>query len=456
MSVPSVPVSATEKAPAATSDLRLHGHWILLGRGIWVALQAVGLIVLVASLPLALNQFQTACTGQSCASLQLTPEQAQTLQTTLGLSLRAYAMFALGLNAASALFWMVGMGLFLWRKLDQVSALLMALQGITQGLSGLTDVLLAQAHSSWQVLAGMLTTGNAVLLFFVFALFPNGRFAPRWMRWLGVVWVAFNVLSFSSLTNFLLPPYLPLFFLFLVSTMLAQGYRYVRYSTPVQRQQTKWVIFSVSLILVVQIGTEVPLLLVAPLGQPGSLYGPIINLIGILVLLLGPTSLIIAIRRYRLWDIDTIINKALVYGSLTGLLGAFYAGLIIGLESLAGLFGGTGAQNPVVLVISTLVIAALFQPVRKRLQAIIDKRFYRQKYDAEKTLAAFSATLRQEVDLEQVRAQLLAVVQETMQPMHVSLWLRQPERYPGDLAHRLEPHGQRRPPRQAWAERLIN
>jgi hypothetical protein len=145
-----------------------------------------------------------------------------------------------------------------------------------------------------------------------------------------------------------------------------------------------------------------------------------------------PLSFGFAILRSRLWDIDAIINKALVYGLLTGILGALYAGLIIGLEDLAGLFGGTAAQNPAVLVISTLAVAALFLPVRQRMQAIIDRRFYRRKYDAEKTLAAFSATLRNEVDLEQIRAQLLAVVQETTQPTHVSLWLRQPERRPKD------------------------
>jgi hypothetical protein len=125
--------------------------------------------------------------------------------------------------------------------------------------------------------------------------------------------------------------------------------------------------------------------------------------------------------RYRLWDIDTLINKALVFGSLTALLGALYAGLIIGLESLAGaIIGGQAAQNPLVLVVSTLAIAALFLPVRRRIQAVIDRRFYRKKYDAEKTLAAFSAALRQETDLLQIRKQLLEVVQETMQPAHVT------------------------------------
>ena len=142
-------------------------------------------------------------------------------------------------------------------------------------------------------------------------------------------------------------------------------------------------------------------------------------------LLLIPISIATAILRSRLYDIDVVINKALVYGLLTALLAAFYAGLIIGLESLVGLFSRQGAQ-PLVIVILTLAIAALFQPLRHRLQQIIDRCFYRRKYDAAKTLEAFSATLRSEVDLSQLSEQLVAVVQETMQPVHVSLWLRPP------------------------------
>jgi len=116
-----------------------------------------------------------------------------------------------------------------------------------------------------------------------------------------------------------------------------------------------------------------------------------------------------------------LINRTLVYGTLTILLALVYFGLVIGGQHL--LVSLLGQSNAVVLVGSTLVVAALFQPLRQR---IVDRRFYRSKYDAAKIVAAFSATLRQEVDLDQVREQLLAVVQETMQPAHISLWLRRP------------------------------
>jgi len=130
--------------------------------------------------------------------------------------------------------------------------------------------------------------------------------------------------------------------------------------------------------------------------------------------------------RSRLFDIDVIINRTLVYGALTVLLALVYLGLVIGLQSLVHLFTGQVGQSPIVVVASTLAIAALFQPLRHRIQAIIDRRFYRRKYDAAKIVAAYSATLRQEVDLDQLREHLVAVVQETMQPIYVSLWLRPP------------------------------
>ena len=151
----------------------------------------------------------------------------------------------------------------------------------------------------------------------------------------------------------------------------------------------------------------------------------LVNILWYVAFLLIPLSIGFSILRYRLYDIDVLINRTLVYGSLTALLALLYFGLIFALQSLfQGLFH---QNNAVAIVVSTLVIAALFQPLRRRLQNVIDRRFYRRKYDARRTIANFSATLRGEVDLTELSERLVAVVEETMQPAHVSLWLRQPE-----------------------------
>jgi hypothetical protein len=148
----------------------------------------------------------------------------------------------------------------------------------------------------------------------------------------------------------------------------------------------------------------------------GALY------VAVSALLVVPVFAYIAILKYRLYDIDVIINRTLVYGSLTATLVALYIGGIAVLQRVFVFL--TGQRSTLAVVASTLLIAALFNPLRRRIQSFIDRRFYRKKYDTRKTLEAFSATLRDETDLEALREDLVGVVRETMQPGHVSLWLR--------------------------------
>jgi hypothetical protein len=179
----------------------------------------------------------------------------------------------------------------------------------------------------------------------------------------------------------------------------------------VEKQQIKWFAFA-ALLFGLQLFTDN----ITELSQP---WESLKETLGLLIL---PLGIGIAILRYRLWDIDIIIRKTLVYGALTLTLALVYFGSVVLLQSLVTAVGGQ--QSGVVTVISTLLIAALFTPLRRRIQNDIDRRFYRKKYDAEKTLAAFRENLRQEVDLEELSARLLAIIEETMQPEHCSLWLR--------------------------------
>src|SRR6266571_111673 len=273
---------------------------------------------------------------------------------------------------------------------------------------------------------------SLVLFFF---LFPNGHFVPSWTRWVATGFAVLSVCSallpntFFNLSNGPGLLYLPLSLAVFGSLVFAQIYRYRRISTPTERQQTKWVVFGVAVALLgfLLLGVLLPrfLGLFIPLQNVGLLPSMILIASIYLLLLLIPLSLAIAILHYRLWDVDVLINKTLVYGLLTGTLVVVYVGCILGLQTL--LRGLLQQTSEVAIVISTLVIAVLFQPLRKRIQQGIDHRFYRRKYDAAHTLAAFSTILRNELDLSQLSEQLVAAVQETMQPAHVSLWLRKAE-----------------------------
>jgi len=429
MSAPIASSGAITPSTRVESDMRLHGRWLLLTRVAWVGVVALIVGVFIASLPVFLAQLQVTCAPATCSFWQLTPAAAQTLQS-LGFSRGAYAIYTLTLVIVFGLVWLVSALVLFWRKSHDWMAVLFALMFVLLGTAEVTEVVEA-SHSAWQVPAVFLNELAYGLLFLVFSLFPNGRFVPRWMRWLLVAYLPYSVLHGSlffstSLVHLGRYPVLfnLLFFFFLACLVGAQVYRYRRVSTAIQRQQTKWVVFATAVTILVGLLLIGPALLFPSLSPP---YILLAETVSTLLALIIPISVGMAILRYRLWEIDTIINKALVYGTLTVMLAVIYAGLVIGLQTLLHLFLGRVSQSPVVIVGSTLAIAGLFQPLRFSLQKLIDHRFYRRKYDAAKTLVAFSATLRNEVHLEILCEHLTAVVQETMQPAHVSLWVRPPK-----------------------------
>ena len=186
----------------------------------------------------------------------------------------------------------------------------------------------------------------------------------------------------------------------------------------VERQQIKWLLYAGAIFF---LGNVLKNTVFSPLGEVswGLWVGYLLVSIGGLG---GPIAIGIAILRYRLYDIDLLINRTLVYGSLTAMLVTLYFGGIVVLQRMFVIL--TGQQSTLAVIASTLLIAALFTPLRRRIQSFIDRHFYRSKYDARKTLEAFSATLRDETDLEALSDDLVGVVRETMQPAHVSLWLR--------------------------------
>ncbi len=266
-----------------------------------------------------------------------------------------------------------------------------------------------------------------LLLVFLPLLFPNGHLLTR--RWRIVGWLAAVLALLSILAGWLsliekgIPAdfwrslsdnfnllQLPLTIAALVSLVLR-----FRRAKERERQQIKWLTYGTAIMAVLIVGS------IFILNDPNS---PIYALIFDLAIMLLPLSIGISILRNQLYGIDRLINRTLVYGSLTVLLALIYLGGVVLLQNLVNGLTGQARQSPLIIVGSTLAIAALFQPLRRRIQAIIDRRFYRRKYDAARTVEAFSATLRHEVDLSQLSEHLLTAVQETMQPEHISLWLR--------------------------------
>ncbi len=282
-----------------------------------------------------------------------------------------------------------------------------------------------------------LLLGSALLVL----LFPNGRLLSRGWRavvWLAVGGTAMTALAFATAPGRISPYRISNPFgiegilrsilevvgmlgsaTLLVCCVLAVISVFVRLQSAQgeERQQIKWFAYAAALLLSTFF---LGLPLAAVIGAIGGGWAGFIPIvIGVLAI---PVAVGIAILKYRLYDIDVIVNRTLVYGTLTATLAATYFG---GVALLQGAFRAlTGQESQLAVVASTLLIAALFGPLRRRVQGFINRRFYRRKYDAAKTLAAFSAKLRDETDLDSLSAELLSVVRQTVQPAYASLWLR--------------------------------
>jgi hypothetical protein len=264
------------------------------------------------------------------------------------------------------------------------------------------------------------------LIVFLLLLFPTGRLPST--RWRPFAWVSAAVISFGVIwssaispdVGFNAPPSpVQLLVLLLGGVAAASLVAGRRGARGVERQQIKWLLY-VGPIFFVASGLHIGFYFFWLAERSwGLLASYLLVAVGGLS---GPIAIGVAILRYRLYEIDLIINRTLVYGSLTATLVALYLGGIVVLQRVFVLL--TGEQSTLAVVASTLLIAALFTPLRRRIQSFIDRRFYRRKYDARKTLEAFSAQLRDETDLDALGYNLVGVVRETMQPAHVSLWLR--------------------------------
>jgi hypothetical protein len=410
-------VSGDQDAPST----HLRRRWLLAARTGWVAVAALILGLVTAGFAVGLDQPEL-----------IHPQSAQDALAQAGVP--GQVTVVAGLIVPMAVFAATGRVIF-WRRSDDWAAMLVALTLVTgagysmravAALERAVPVLQLPAQFVW-----LLTTFLYLILLFVF---PDGRFVPRWTRLLGAAAALAAVLLSADLARvFVALPDVPpgvsearfglavlVWLGFWGAGIYAQAYRYRHVSGSVQRQQTKWIALSLGLIFsMLGLGFVLPSLFI----DTANAWFAWAALATMPVLLLFPVSVAVAILRYRLYDIDRLLSRTLTYGLLSVVLGIIYAG---GVVVLSQALSPRGGESTLAVATSTLLVAALFQPLRRRIQGAVDRRFNRRRYDAANTIDAFSSRLREQVDLDTLSAQLLAVVDQTMQPTKASLWLRPP------------------------------
>jgi hypothetical protein len=430
--------SGVDADPPNSANTYFRGRWLIIARSATVGMVVLVLGLFFAGISPRYHELVTLSLQAERALQHLSPGVGRSLLEAV-LSINFYPIYDLVVEITVVLGYVFAALVVFWRKSDDWVMMFFALGGITFATydTRLLAALLATQPLLRIPISFLQAYGitGAVIMFYTL---PDGRFVPTWTRRLTVIWIGWNLawFLFPGLPINLSNPLTVSFSLFLAFSIwcyigiLALIYRYRHLSIRREQQQIRLLVISLTTVVTAYVAYYLPRVLVPSLNQPGIshiLYNALGPTLYFTCQLLVPPAVLFSIVRYRLFDLDVIINRAMVYGTLTVILALIYIGLVITLQSFMHLLTGSISQQPPIIVASTLMIAALFQPLRRHIQAIIDRRFYRRKYDATRTLAAFSATLRDEVDLQQLHEQLLAVVEETMQPMHISLWLRPTE-----------------------------
>jgi hypothetical protein len=401
--------------------------WLILTRLIllgWIILIVIIQIIFLPSRYQRMHSLEpssissTAFNGWTAGQIQQTAQQQ-------GLSPEIVAGFMISASLICLLsYWVVG-GVLFWRKSGTWTGLLAAfiLFGTGPGFSNL--MLIDSQSPIWLNTIFKLVAAFIWPTFFVMLyLFPNGKFVPRFTRYLA--FVPYLLFSLGSFWRQLDTPGTVTLLIFAFGGLASQVYRYRKVSTPDEHQQTKWIVVAMGIFIgLLVVSFMIPALFpsLAVESSAGFWWEFIGNgVVGILLPVVLPLAIGASILRYRLWDIDIIIRRTLLYSLLTGLLALVYFGGVTLLQSLFTAL--SGQSSPAAVVLSTLLIAAISTPLRHRLQDFIDRRFYRRKYDAQKALAEFATAARSETDQETLTGKLIDLVDETIQPANRGLWLR--------------------------------
>ena len=419
----------------STDAPRLHGRWLFLVRAAWVAVAALAIGISVAGMPYEMSILRRVCTAGGDACLEyLTPDMVQVLWE-LGLPASFYAWYATVAGLIFASVWVAVALIIFTRRSDNPMALLVALWlVIFDTFFSERPAALLAAHPAWWLPIQFVRFLTGTCLFLCCYLFPDGRFVPHWTRWVALV------IGVQMAANFLFPESslapghwlpemvgLPAFVGLLSSLLFAQVYRYRYISTPVQRQQTKWVVFGIGTTLLAFMSLIfVPRICFPSLFQPGraaGVFGFAFLPLLYMSLLPLPLSLGIALLRGRLWDIDILINRTLVYATLTACIVGVYI-LIVGV--LGAVLQTHG--NLLVSLVATGVVAVLFHPLRERLQRTVNRLMYGERDDPYQVISRLGRRLEATLEPGTVLPRVVETVKEALKLPYVAVRLKHDDR----------------------------
>ncbi len=441
-------LSAPDRARAAES--RATGRALVLARTAWVATAVLAGVLFVAAVPAEFAQLRVPCRTGACPTGQLSPAGLRALED-LGLSLDAFAAYSVAMDVVFAAAYGAVALLIFWRKSGDRVGLFVSLALFTFGTATFTSTMaaLAARHPALEVPVGSLHfLGSATFGLFLY-LFPDGRFVPRWTRWVALAWIAWQVPRYFF-PNWYLDPSgwhalisTGVWLIALGTAVYSQVYRYRRVSGPVERQQIKWVVFGISVALAVLFGVVLALLAFAPTpASPGALLLHLVGykFFGYLAMLLIPASIGISMLRHRLFDVDLVINRALVYGALTATVVGLYVLVVGGLGELLQLRG-----NLIISLLATGLAAVIFQPLRDRLQRGANRLMYGERDDPYAVLSRLGSRLESTPAHDAVLPAVARTVREALKLPYAEIQLRREDGYetaaaagsPGENALRL-------------------
>ena len=424
MNLPSVSTqTAVDAQPRGETDTRLRGRWLVLARVVWVGIAVLSLGLVIASIPSYFAFLHVLCTGTlaTCRNNgQITPDYLRALQA-LGLSLDSFATYLVALDIVFAVVYASIAAVIFWRKSDDRMAFFASLTLVTFPAAFSTSEL-ATLPSAWSLPGHFVIFLGNISIFLFFYLFPTGRFVPRWTRWLWIGAIVFWAVDgfFTSLRFSILAGVV--FLGFVCSIPVAQIYRYRRVSSAGQRQQTKWVVFGLSIGLGGFLVINIFAFFFPSLVPQGPLADLILNTALHLFLLLIPLSIGVAILRSRLFDIDLIINRTLVYGILTVSVIGLYV-LVVGY--LGALFGTSG--NLLISLVATGLVALLFQPLRAFLQRGVNRLLYGQRDEPYTVVTRLSQRLEVTLAPDAVLSAIVETVALALKLPYVAILLKQEE-----------------------------